>query len=165
VNSAPIADSHPDLIIGVISDTHGLLRPEAIAALAGSHHILHAGDVGDPAILDRLRAIAPLTAIRGNIDTSGLCATLPATEMVEFAGRLFYLVHSIGDLDINPAAAGVAAVITGHSHRADLHQRNGVLYLNPGSAGPQRFDLPVTLARLSMKNGATRARIVTLLSH
>jgi hypothetical protein len=85
--------------------------------------------------------------------------------MVELAGRLFYLVHPIGDLDINPAAAGVAAVITGHSHRADLHQRNGVLYLNPGSAGPQRFDLPVTLARLSMKNGATRARIVTLLSH
>jgi putative phosphoesterase len=150
------------MTIGVISDTHGLLRPEAVAALAGVDHILHAGDVGDPAILDRLRKIAPITAIRGNIDVSGICASLPATEGIELGGRLFYLVHSIADLDIDPQAAGVAVVISGHSHRAQLRERNGVLYLNPGSAGPRRFDLPVTLARVLLPDGAIRAHIIPL---
>jgi putative phosphoesterase len=149
--------------IGVISDTHGLLRPEAVATLAGVHHILHAGDVGDPAILDRLRAIAPLTAIRGNIDTSGPCAALPATELVELGGLFFYLVHSIDDLDIDPAAAAVTAVISGHSHRPGLHRRSGVLYLNPGSAGPRRFNLPVTLAKLTIDDHALHPQIVPLL--
>jgi hypothetical protein len=148
--------------IGVISDTHGLLRPEAVEALAGVDHILHAGDVGDPRILDRLRAIAPLTAIRGNVDVSGVCGALPATEAVELGGLLFYLVHSLQDLDIDPVAAGVAVVVTGHSHRADMQVRHGVLYLNPGSAGPRRFELSVTLARVVIADGTMRTRIIKL---
>jgi uncharacterized protein len=154
--------SASSLTIGVISDTHGLLRPEAIAALAGVDHILHAGDVGDPAILTLLRAIAPLTAIRGNVDTSGLCATLPATEAVELAGQLFYLVHSLDDLDLDPRAAGIAAIVSGHSHRAKIEQRHCVLYLNPGSAGPRRFDLPMTLAKVIVTADALHASIVPL---
>jgi putative phosphoesterase len=150
------------LIIGVISDTHGLLRPDAIEALAGVDHILHAGDVGDPRILDKLRSIAPLTAIRGNVDVSGICGELPATEAVELGGRLFYLVHALPDLDINPQAAGVAVVVYGHSHRPDVQHREGVLYLNPGSAGPRRFELPVTLAKVDLTDDAVRARIVSL---
>jgi hypothetical protein len=150
------------LTIGVISDTHGLLRPEALTALTGSDHILHAGDVGDPAILDRLRALAPLTAIRGNIDTSGPCAALPPTESVELAGRLFYLVHSIHDLDLNPKAAGIDVVVSGHSHRADVETRDGVLYLNPGSAGPRRFNRPITLATITISDGVLSTRILTL---
>jgi putative phosphoesterase len=150
------------LIVGVISDTHGLLRPEAIEALAGADHILHAGDVGDPGILDRLRAIAPLTAIRGNVDVSGICSTLPATEAVELGGKLFYLVHSLRDLDIDATVAGVSVVVSGHSHRADVQERAGVLYLNPGSAGPRRFDLPVTIATVTLADGTVRAQIVTL---
>jgi putative phosphoesterase len=149
--------------IGVISDTHGLLRPEAVEALAGVDHILHAGDVGDVGILERLRAIAPLTAIRGNVDRQGVCGALPATEAVELGGRLFYLVHSLGDLDIDPVAAGVAAVVSGHSHRAEAVERGGVLYLNPGSAGPRRFDLAVTIARVEVGEGGVMARIVELL--
>jgi len=150
------------LIVGVISDTHGLLRPEAIEALAGADHILHAGDVGDPGILDRLRAIAPLTAIRGNVDVSGICSTLPATEAVELGSRLFYLVHSVHDLGINPGVAGVAVVVSGHSHRPEVQERAGVIYLNPGSAGPRRFDLPVTIATVTLADGTVRAQIVTL---
>jgi putative phosphoesterase len=150
------------LHIGVISDTHGLLRPEALAALRGVDHILHAGDVGDAGILVALREIAPLTAIRGNVDVSGVCGQLPATELVELGGCLFYLVHALHDLDINPRAAGVAAVIYGHSHHADVEQRDGVLFLNPGSAGPRRFSLPVTLARVDVLDGKVHARIVTL---
>lgn len=151
------------LTIGVISDTHGLLRPEAVEALAGVDHILHAGDVGDPGILDRMRQIAPLTAIRGNVDVSGVCAELPATEAVELGGRLFYLVHSVFDLDINPSAAGVAVVVCGHSHRPEISERSGVVYLNPGSAGPRRFSLPVTLAKVSVAGGQVQTRIVELL--
>ncbi|MBS1813993.1 MAG: metallophosphoesterase family protein [Acidobacteria bacterium] len=132
--------------IGVLSDTHGLLRPEAVAALANVEAILHAGDVGDITILDRLNALALTTAIRGNVDTSGPCAKLPATEMVELGGKLIYMLHAIQDLDINPAAASVSLVISGHSHRPSIEERNGVVYLNPGSAGPRRFSLPITLA-------------------
>ena len=150
------------MTIGVISDTHGLLRPEAIQALRGVNHILHAGDVGDPLILDKLRWIAPLTAIRGNVDVTGVCRQLPASYVVELGGRYFYLVHSIDDLDLNPVAAGIAVVVSGHTHRAEKHVKGGVLYLNPGSAGPRRFDLPVTLAKVSVVNGGVRARIVTL---
>ena len=150
-------------IIGVISDTHGLLRSEALAALHGVHHILHAGDVGDPAILAALRALAPLTAIRGNIDGFGPCAALPATDAVELAGRLFYLVHDLHDLDLNPSAAGMAAVISGHSHKASISWKQGVLYLNPGSAGPRRFSLPVSVALLHLEpNAAPRAEIVPI---
>ena len=129
------------MLIGVISDTHGLLRPEALVALAEAEHILHAGDVGMPEILDELRKIAPVTAIRGNVDVSGPCAELPATDVVELAGRLFYLVHSVRDLDINPKVAGVAVVVSGHSHKPSIETKQGVMYLNPGSAGPRRFQL------------------------
>ncbi len=150
--------------IGVISDTHGLLRPEAIAALSSfaPEHILHAGDVGDPDILKALAGIAPTTAIRGNVDIHGPCADLPATEYVELAGKAFYLVHSIHDLDLDPIAAGVAAVISGHSHQPSIETRKGVLYLNPGSAGPRRFKLPITFALITVSSTLT-AEIVPLL--
>jgi uncharacterized protein len=149
------------MLIGVISDTHGLLRPEALTALAGVEHILHAGDVGDIAVLGALRAIAPVTAIRGNIDTEGACAELPATEMVELGGRTFYLVHAIEDLDISPTAAGVDVVVFGHSHRPAVERRGEVLYLNPGSAGPRRFQLLVTLALVTVADGV-EARVERL---
>ena len=148
--------------VGVISDTHGLLRPEALAALQGAEHILHAGDVGDPAILDALCTIAPVTAIRGNIDEGGPCAWLPATALVELAGQSLYLLHDGKQLDLNPEAAGIAAVISGHSHRPLLETRRGVLFLNPGSAGPRRFKLPVTVAWLHLESRGPRAEIVTL---
>ena len=151
------------MTIGVISDTHGLLRPEATAALASVDHILHAGDVGNIEILDALRAIAPVTAIRGNIDTHGPCAELPPTELLELGGHLFYVVHSIADLDISPTAAGVSAVISGHSHLPSQEMRNGVLYLNPGSAGPRRFNLPVTIALITVANAALKCAVIPIL--
>ena len=141
------------MLIGVISDTHGLMRPEALAALRGVEHILHAGDVGDIAILDALRKIAPVTAIRGNVDGFGACAELPATDVVELADKLFYLVHSAHDLDIDPVAAGVAMVVSGHSHKASVTVRDGVIYFNPGSAGPRRFSLPVTVGFVTVEDG------------
>lgn len=141
------------MLIGVISDTHGLMRPEALAALGGVEHILHAGDVGDIAVLDAMRKIAPVTAIRGNVDTSGPCAKLPATDVVELGGRLFYLVHSVHDLDIDPAAAGVAMVVSGHSHKSTVSVKGDVVFFNPGSAGPRRFSLPVTVGFVSVEDG------------
>ena len=150
------------MLIGVISDTHGLLRPEATAALAGAEHILHAGDVGDPRILDQLRQIAPVTAIRGNVDVRGGCSLLPATEAVELGGRLFYLVHSVHDLDIGPIAAQVAVVVTGHSHKPGIERKSGVMYLNPGSAGPKRFDLPVSVALVMVAEHRVEATILKL---
>jgi hypothetical protein len=149
------------MLIGVISDTHGLLRPEAVAALHGVEHILHAGDVGNIAILDALREIAPVTAIRGNVDISGACAELPATDVVELGGRLFYLVHSVHDLDINPVAAGVAMVVSGHSHKASVEVRDAVIYFNPGSAGPRRFSLPVTVGFVTVED-AVEASVMEL---
>jgi len=141
------------MLVGVISDTHGLLRPEALAALRGVEHILHAGDVGDIAILDALREIAPVTAIRGNVDVSGACAELPATDVVELGDKLFYLVHSVRDLDIDPVVAGVAMVVSGHSHKASVEVRSGVVFFNPGSAGPRRFSLPVTVGFVTVEDG------------
>jgi hypothetical protein len=151
------------LLIGVISDTHGLLRPELLPALSGVDHILHAGDVGDPDILTELARIAPVTAIRGNIDTHGPCSLLPATEAIELAGCLLYMLHSLDDLDLNPQAAGIAAVLYGHSHQPSIEHRNGVLYLNPGSAGPRRFNLPITCALLRIQNGQPTAEILPLI--
>jgi hypothetical protein len=149
------------MLIGVISDTHGLLRPEAVAELRGVEHILHAGDVGDIAILDALRKVAPVTAIRGNVDVSGKCAELPATDVVELGGRLFYLVHAVQDLDINPVAAGVAMVVSGHSHKASVEVQDGVVFFNPGSAGPRRFSLPVTVGFVKVEDGV-EASVVEL---
>ena len=129
--------------LGIISDTHALLRPEAIASLAGVDQILHAGDVGDPEILTRLREIAPVNAIRGNIDTRGACAKLPATEFLTLAGMNLYMLHDLNALDLDPVAAGVRCVLSGHSHQPHIEWKKGVLYFNPGSAGPRRFSLPV----------------------
>jgi putative phosphoesterase len=138
------------VILGIISDTHGLLRPEALAALAGACHIVHAGDVGCIAVLDALRAIAPVTAVRGNVDTAAELATLPRDAGVTLAGVSIYVLHDAAELDIDPAAARFNVVVTGHSHRPAVAERNGVLHINPGAAGPRRFRLPVTLATLDL---------------
>lgn len=150
--------------IGVISDTHGLLRPEALAVLKGADHILHAGDVGDPAILNALRAIAPVTAIRGNIDERKACGFLPSTEVLDLGGRTFYMLHDANQLDLDPAAAGFAAVVSGHSHRPLIEWRKGVLFFNPGSAGPRRFSLPVTLGLLHITQETLSPEILPLSS-
>ena len=150
------------MLIGVISDTHGLLRPEALRALAGVEHILHAGDVGDPDILTRLQAIAPLTAIRGNIDQGKACGHLPPIEVVELAGRSFYILHDAKQLDLDPSAAGFAAVISGHSHKPLVEWRKGVLFFNPGSAGPRRFQLPVTVGRIEIQDSTLIPSILDL---
>ena len=157
-----MSSSTRPLHVGIISDTHGLLRAEAVRELSGVDYMLHAGDVGDPAILERLREIAPLTAIRGNVDVSGACGQLPPTEVVELGGCLFYLVHAIQDIDIVPAAAGVKVVVYGHSHKPEVRERDGVTYLNPGSAGPRRFNLPITMAKAVIEDGSVRVRIVHL---
>jgi uncharacterized protein len=154
--------NHPTTLIGVISDTHGLFRPELLPALANVDHILHAGDVGNADILTTLRHIAPVTAIRGNIDTHGPCADLPATEAIELSGCLIYIVHNLEDLDLNPQAAGIGVVLYGHSHKPSIDHRNGVLYLNPGSVGPRRFNLPTTYALLRITNTHPQAEILAL---
>jgi uncharacterized protein len=151
------------MLIGVVSDTHGLLRPELLPALAGVDHILHAGDVGDPNILTELSRIAPVTAIRGNVDTHGPCSLLPATEAIELAGCLIYMLHALDDLDLNPQAASISVVLYGHSHKPSIDHRQGVLYLNPGSAGPRRFNLPITCALLRIQNAQPQAEILPLL--
>ena len=148
--------------VGVISDTHGKLRDSALAALQGVELIIHAGDVGDESILPRLRKIAPVHAVRGNIDKGELAASLPATEWVEFAGKSIYILHDLGDLDLDPAAANVSVVITGHSHKPNVLLRGSVLYLNPGSAGPRRFKLPITVAWLDFGEGKVEAKIVEI---
>ncbi len=146
--------------VGVISDTHGLARPEAIAALAGCELIIHAGDVGRPEVLDELRATAPVVAIRGNNDRGAWAESLPETEVVEFGGVFLYVLHDLAELDLDPVAAGFEAVIAGHSHRPSVNQKDGVLYLNPGSAGPRRFRLPVALARLHIREGRLSSELV-----
>jgi putative phosphoesterase len=152
----------PAYPIGVISDTHGLLRPEALTALAGSAFIIHAGDVGDPVVLLRLRDIAPAVAVRGNVDRQPWAAGLPATRLVEVEGHAIYVLHDLAALDIDPAAANVAVVISGHTHRPRIEEKGGVLYLNPGSAGPRRFDLPTTVARLTLVDGRPHATLINL---
>ena len=148
--------------IGVISDTHGLLRPEALRALRGSELILHAGDVGRPEVLAALEALAPLVAIRGNNDKGRWADALPETVLVEVGAVALYLVHDLAELDRDPGAAHFAAVISGHSHRPSRSIRAGVLYLNPGSAGPRRFRLPVAVARLSVRGSRLRSRLIEL---
>lgn len=147
-------------VIGVISDTHGLLRPEAKAVLEGCDAIVHAGDIGGADVLEELRAIAPLTAIRGNVD--GWAKSLPDAEVLELEGRHMYVVHDLKELDLDPRAAGFDVVISGHSHKPDIHERDGVLYLNPGSAGPRRFTLPIALARLKVSKGRLEPTIIEL---
>jgi putative phosphoesterase len=134
------------MLIGVISDTHGLLRLEALDALTGVEHIIHAGDIGSSDIVPQLAEIAPVTAIRGNVDTQAWAQAFAPREVVALAGRTIYVIHDLGDLDLDPAAAGFDMVVSGHSHMPKVETRQGVVYLNPGSAGPRRFKLPITLA-------------------
>lgn len=150
------------LLVGVISDTHGLLRPNALQALEGSDLIIHAGDVGRPEILDALRSLAPLTAVRGNVDHGEWAQSLPQTQIAQVGEVLIYVLHDRHELDLDPAAAGFSAIISGHSHMPSIEQRNGVLYLNPGSAGPRRFSKPVSLAQITVQNGSISARIIPL---
>jgi hypothetical protein len=148
--------------VGVISDTHGLLRPEAVDALRGVDLIIHAGDVGSPHILDALRDVAPVEAVRGNVDRDAWAMKLPATTVVTLESTTVYVLHDLATLDLDPAAAGFGIVIFGHSHRAEIRTENEVVFLNPGSAGPRRFSLPITLAHLDITHGVPRVRIVDL---
>ena len=149
--------------IGVVSDTHGLLRPEVVPALAGVEQILHLGDVGDPSILKALGKIAPVHAVRGNIDRDGPCNRLPETDVLLFEGHYLYLLHDIGTLHLDPVAAKFSAVLYGHSHRPTMDHKKGVLYFNPGSCGPRRFELPTTIGMLQLNPGtAPLAEIVPL---
>ena len=146
--------------IGVISDTHGLVRPEALEALRVCDAIVHAGDIGKPEVLEQLAALAPLTAIRGNVDT--WTAGLPDTAVLAFAGKRFYVIHNLKELDLDPRSAGFAGVISGHSHMPKSDMRDGVLYLNPGSAGPRRFRLPVSVAKIRVRENGLEAELITL---
>ena len=148
--------------MGVISDTHGLLRPEAAEALKGSEHIIHAVDVGDAAILERLGEIAPVTAVRGNVDYGTWARQLPESYVLEVDGLSIYVLHDIGKLDLKPEAAGFAAVVYGHSHVPKQEIKNGVLYFNPGSAGPSRFSLPVSVGYLFVEQGTIRGQLLDL---
>lgn len=152
------------MIVGVISDTHGLLRPEAVEALKGSDHIIHAGDVGDAVILERLGAIAPVTAVRGNVDKGAWAQKLPEMDVLEVEGVSIYVLHDIGKLDLKPEAGGFAAVVYGHSHVPKQEIKNGVLYFNPGSAGPKRFQLPISVGRLIVQRGQIRTELFELKS-
>lgn len=149
--------------IGVISDTHGLLRPEAMALLQGVDHILHGGDVGPESILEELERIAPVTAVRGNVDTAPGCREkLPSDNVLEVGGFHLYMRHILDDLDLDPQAAGFAAVIYGHSHQPAIDWRDGVLYFNPGSAGPRRFRLPISLGCLQISEGVITPELIDL---
>jgi putative phosphoesterase len=148
--------------IGVISDTHGLPRPEALAALRGSDYIIHAGDIGEAAILEELGAIAPVTAIRGNVDRDAWAKKIPVTDVLEVQGVCIYILHNLSELDLKPKTTGFSVVVYGHSHAAKQETKNGVLYFNPGSAGPRRFRLPVTVGRLTVKDGKVSGEILEI---
>jgi hypothetical protein len=150
------------VVIGVISDTHGLLRPEAVELLRGSEHIIHAGDIGSPEIIPALEKIAPVTAIRGNVDTQAWARRFAEAEVVELEGLHIYVIHDANALDLDLRAAGFAAVISGHSHQPKQEMKDGVLYFNPGSAGPRRFKLPISVGRLEITEGKLRAEVLPI---
>jgi uncharacterized protein len=150
------------ITLGVISDTHGLLRPEAVETLRESDRILHAGDIGAPEILEALAKIAPVTAVRGNVDTKSWARALPETEIIELGGVSIHMLHDLGRLDLKPEAAGFRVVVYGHSHHPKMEEKNGVLYFNPGSAGPRRFNLPVSVGKLTIAAGKVQAELVEL---
>jgi putative phosphoesterase len=150
-------------LVGVIADTHGLLRAEALEELRGSDYIIHAGDIGAPEILDRLSALAPVTAVRGNVDKADWARKLPETEVLEVDGISMYILHDLGRLDLKPEAAGFSLVVSGHSHIPKQESRGGVLYFNPGSAGPRRFKLPVSVGLLVVDSGRVRSEIKQLI--
>ena len=153
---------NPIMRIGIISDTHGLLRPEAIKHLAGTDHIIHAGDIGAPEVIEGLRRIAPTTAIRGNIDVAEWAKGYPYTKLVVLGGRAFYVLHNLKEIKLDPAASGFDVVISGHSHRPKIETKKGVLYVNPGSAGPRRFKLPVAVATVTLSDRAILPRILEI---
>lgn len=153
---------HRTWTIGVISDTHGLLRPEATAALKGVDRIIHAGDIGKPDILTRLGAIAPLTNVRGNIDVDAWAQTVPRSDVLEIGNVSIYVLHNLRELDLNPRAAGFAVVVSGHTHQPAQGVRDDVLYFNPGSAGPRRFKLPVTVGRLLIQETKVTSEVIDL---
>jgi uncharacterized protein len=148
--------------IGLISDTHGLLRPEALSALEGSELILHAGDIGSPDVLENLRAIAPVIAVRGNNDREAWAKEIPEMEVIEIGSVLLYVIHDVQELDLEPASAGFAAVISGHSHRPSITELRGVHFINPGSAGPRRFKLPISVGRLTLSDRGVKAELIEL---
>lgn len=148
--------------IGLISDTHGLLRNSAIAALTGSDRIIHAGDIDTPEVLRALEAIAPVTAVRGNMDGRSRLNRLPGNDLIEIGGNLIYIIHDRFEMDLDPLAAGISVVVFGHSHRPTVENKNGVLYINPGSAGPRRFKLPISVGRLEIVNGRITPFIIEL---
>jgi putative phosphoesterase len=148
--------------VGLISDTHGLLRPEALRFLRGAAHIVHAGDIGKPEILDELRALAPVTAVRGNNDRSRWAARLPQTAVLRIGELTIYVLHNLAELDIDPLARNYRVVVSGHSHKPVVEERDGLLYVNPGSAGPRRFTLPIALGELRISGASVRARIRSL---
>jgi putative phosphoesterase len=148
--------------IGLISDTHGLLRPEARAYLEGSDHIVHGGDIGNEAILTELASIAPLTVVRGNNDREAWAGSIPETELIEVGGIFLYAIHDLAGMDIDPDAVGVRIVMSGHSHKPLVEERGGVIYVNPGSAGPRRFTLPISAGEVTIDGGAVSARTVVL---
>jgi putative phosphoesterase len=148
--------------VGLISDTHGLLRPEALVALQGSDLIIHAGDVGKPEIIEQLRTMAPVIAVRGNIDKGPWASQLPLTAVAEVGSALIYVLHDVAQLDLDPVAAHFNVVVSGHSHKPGRTERNGVMYLNPGSAGPRRFQLPITVARLDLRTLPWRVEFIAL---
>jgi putative phosphoesterase len=150
------------VIIGVTSDTHGLLRAEAVELLRGSEHIIHAGDIGSPEIIPALEEMAPVTAIRGNVDTQAWARSFAETEVVELGGLHIYVIHDVNALDLNPKAAGFAAVISGHSHQPKQEMKDGVLYFNPGSAGPRRFKLPISMGRIEIVGGTLSGEILQI---
>ena len=151
-----------EMRVGVISDTHGLVRPEALAALRGSELIIHAGDIGAPEVLEALRALAPVVAVRGNNDRDAWAKKIAETEVVDADGVLLYVIHDVGELDLDPAAAGFGAVIAGHSHKPRCEEQDGVLWFNPGSAGPRRFKLPIAVGKLHVARGRVRGEILEL---
>ena len=151
------------LRVGVISDTHGLLRPEASAFLRGCHQIVHGGDIGRETVLQELASIAPTTAVRGNNDKGSWAESVPEAALVQLGEVLVYVIHDLAQLDLEPQAAGVNVVVSGHSHQPRIQERNGVLYVNPGSAGPRRFRLPITVAELEIEGRLVRSHIVELI--
>jgi putative phosphoesterase len=162
IGGSAMAANHRRKTIGVISDTHGLLRPAAVAALQDTDLVVHAGDIGSPDVIEALQQLGPVFAVRGNVDRGLWAEGLPATQTVEVQIVRLYVLHDLGALDLDPVAAGFQVVIAGHSHRASITTRQGVQYLNPGSAGPRRFRLPVTVARLSVEPGKVSAEIIVL---
>jgi uncharacterized protein len=155
-------NTNDNLRVGLISDTHGLLRPEARAFLVGCDYIIHGGDVGEPKILDELASLAPLIAVRGNNDTGPWAARLRETELIRVGNVFVYVIHDLAELDIDPGAAGVRVVVSGHSHHPKIEERSAILYVNPGSCGPRRFKLPISVGEITVSGSAVEARLVDL---